>query len=486
MKLTSFLRQSGEERTQKVLTGGVYGTMLFLAVPSFLMLISQALATTFDNWFILRYSDLASSGAVSYSMQAFNVIYNAGIGLSVAGTAILSRFNGQGDWQNSRHYTKQFMMLMFLLSLGLGVLTFGLSGFYAKMALDELQGGVRLAMRLYAFSIPFAYFNNAYYALKNAVGKSEIPFVFTFLMVFTKVVCNAIFVAVLGMGVLGIGLATVCSHLVVSLVLFVDVFIRPKGMKLNFKGFHFDSSAIRTLLVVGIPSVINNMAMSVGFWLINLEAMKFGKELLNSINLGNNISSLMYNLTSCFGTSVTTAVSLNLGAGKNKRARASARASIVMSMLGGLIGIAIIFLLGEPITRLFTSTNPQVLEGALVTQKIAILGAPTFGVCSVFCGVFIGFARTKLPIAINVARVWLLRYVFIKIVESRFFLHTIMEGLFQYTLNINYTVIPWATVFSNTATAIFGFFVYRTLHWEGDHSIIQAKKKEPDKKGATV
>ena len=54
MKLTSFLRQSGEERTRKILTGGVYGTMLFLAVPSFLMLISQALATTFDNWFILN------------------------------------------------------------------------------------------------------------------------------------------------------------------------------------------------------------------------------------------------------------------------------------------------------------------------------------------------------------------------------------------------------------------------------------------------
>ena len=129
MKLTSFLRQSGEERTQKILTGGVYGTMLFLAAPSFLMLISQALATTFDNWFILNYADLASSGAVSYSMQAFNVIYNAGIGLSVAGTAILGRFNGQGDWKNSRHYTEQFMMLMLLLSLALGVLTFGMSGF---------------------------------------------------------------------------------------------------------------------------------------------------------------------------------------------------------------------------------------------------------------------------------------------------------------------------------------------------------------------
>ena len=94
MKLMSFLRQSGEERTQRVLTGSVYGTMLFLAVPSFLMLISQALATTFDNWFILNYSDLSSSGAVSYGMQAFNVIYNAGIGLSVA-RAVVAAHRGK-------------------------------------------------------------------------------------------------------------------------------------------------------------------------------------------------------------------------------------------------------------------------------------------------------------------------------------------------------------------------------------------------------
>ena len=243
MKLTSFLRQSGEERTRKILTGGVYGTMLFLAVPSFLMLISQALATTFDNWFILNYADLSSSGAVSYSMQAFNVIYNAGIGLSVAGTAILGRFNGQGDWENSRHYTRQFLALMFCLSVALGGLTFLLSGFYANMALPDLRPGVRLAMRLYAFSIPFAYFNNAYYALKNAVGKSEVPFAFTFLMVFTKVICNAIFVAGLGLGVMGIGFATICSHLVVSLVLLFDVFFRKNGMHLSFRHFRFDKDA---------------------------------------------------------------------------------------------------------------------------------------------------------------------------------------------------------------------------------------------------
>ena len=154
MKFTSFLRQSGEERTRKILTGGVYGTMLFLAVPSFLMLISQALATTFDNWFILNYAALSSSGAVSYSMQAFNVIYNAGIGLSVAATAILGRFNGQGDWEQSRHYTRQFLALMFCLSVALGGLTFLLSGFYANMALPDLRPGVRLAMRLYAFPFP--------------------------------------------------------------------------------------------------------------------------------------------------------------------------------------------------------------------------------------------------------------------------------------------------------------------------------------------
>ena len=266
-------------------------------------------------------------------------------------------------------------------------------------------------------------------------------------------------------------------------MLLTDMFLRPKGMRLSFRGFRFDRSALRTLLVVGIPSVINNMAMSVGFWLINLEAMKFGTELLNSINLGNNISSLMYNLTSCFGTSVTTAVSLNLGAGQNKRAKASARASVVMSMLGGCLGIAIIYLFGLPITKLFTTASPQVLDAALVTQRIAVVGAPTFGVCSVYCGVFIGFARTKLPIAINVARVWLLRYVFIRIAESRIFLQGIMEGIFHYTLQINYTVIPWATVFSNTVTALFALAVYRTLRWEGDHSLVIEKKK---KKGATA
>lgn len=460
MGLLGFLRQSGEERTKKVLSGNIYGTMLFLALPVFLMLVSQALATTFDNWFIYHYSNYTSGGVISYTVQAFNIIYQGGIGLSVAGTAIISRFNGENDWVGSKHYTKQFMVLLGSLSVGLGLLTFALSGFYASLALPELQSGIRMAMKMYALSIPFAYFNNGYYAIKNSQGKSEIPFVFTFLMVGTKVVGNAIFVAMLDWGVFGIVLATVLSHATVSVVIFIDMFIRKKGMKLNFKGFKFDGEAIRTLLIVGIPSVINNVAMGLGFWLINLESMKFGNEVLNSINIGNNISSMMYNLSSCFGTCVTAAVSLNLGAKQNLRARKSARAAIEMSVIGGLIGIAFIYLLGEPVTRLFT-TDPVLLDNALLSQKISIWGAPTFGVCSVMCGVFIGFGRTKLTIIINLARVWLFRYVFILGVEA--------------FMAVSFVVIPWATVFGNTTSALMGYFIYRTLKWDGDHELGKRK-----------
>lgn len=465
MGLLGFLKQSGEERTQRVLNGNIYSTMLFLALPAFLMLVSQALATTFDNWFIYNYSDLTSGGVVSYSVQAFNIIYQGGIGLSVAGTAIISRFNGQNDWEGSRHYTKQFMVLLGSVSLGLGVLTVALSGFYATLALPELQSGISMAMKMYAVSIPFAYFNNGYYAIKNAMGKSEIPFVFTFLMVAIKVIANAIFVAGMGLGVFGIVLATICSHAFVSVIIFFDMFIRKKGMRLSFRGFRFESTAIHTLLAVGIPSVINNVAMGIGFWLINIEAMKYGNVVLNSINIGNNISNMMYNLSSCFGSCVTTAVSLNLGAHQNKRARDSAKAAIQMSVLGGIIGIVFVYLLGGPIVRMF-SPNPDIVSMAITAQNITILGAPTFGVCSVMCGVFIGFGRTKLTIIVNLARVWLFRYVFILGIGA--------------VMATTFVVIPWATVFGNTASAVMGYFIYRTLQWNGDHDLTKRKTVKGD------
>ena len=69
-----------------------------------------------------------------------------------------------------------------------------------------------------------------------------------------------------------------------------------------------------------------------------------------------------------------------------------------------------------------------------------------------------------------------LRYIFIKIVESRFFLDQVMQGLFHHAMEINYTIIPWATVFSNTATALFAYAVYRTLHWDGDYRLHAAQK----------
>ena len=293
MSFLSVFKQSDEERKKLVLSGDIGKTAVLLSIPVMFMLLAQSFVQVFDNWFVYNFSTLNNGAAVSYSNTALNIAINGGIGLSVAGTALIGRLNGAGDMGKVFKYIKQFIFLMVSASALVSVFTMVFSPFYASLALPEIQDGVRLMMLLTPLVVPFQYYNTAYYAIKNASGKAEVQFVFTVLMLILKIIGNALFIAVLNMGVIGIVLSNFFAQAIISIIVSRDIF-SSKGLNIHFKGFKPDLGIIKDFLKVGIPSVITNVTMSIGFLLINLESMKFGREVLNTMSVANSITNIAY------------------------------------------------------------------------------------------------------------------------------------------------------------------------------------------------
>src|SRR5699024_8153291 len=129
---------------------------------------------------------------------------------------------------------------------------------------------------------------------------------------------------------------------------------RESEDKLTIRDFRFDPGVIRQLIHIGIPSMLAQVMLNLGFFLINNEVQKYGATVLTGQGIANNITQVCFNLPSAFGSAVTTMVSMNVGAGQGKRAKKCCKIACGFSMVTAVLIIAIIVPLSSYLTVLFT------------------------------------------------------------------------------------------------------------------------------------
>jgi len=218
--------------------------------------------------------------------------------------------------------------------------------------------------------------------------------------------------------------------------------------KLSLKGFRFDFEIIRDLFKIGIPSMISSVMLNLGFFLINNEVQKYGAVVLMGQGIANCISSICFLLPASFGSSITTMVSMNVGAEQGEKAKESCYAGAVISAISAAILIAVIVPLSSHITVLFTR-QADVLEIANNSLHIYTYSVIGFGVSMTLIGAFIGLGRTVVPLILNVMRIWFLRYLFILATEKYLGVYSVF----------------WGNLFSNYTCMIITIILIRSIKW---------------------
>ena len=271
-------------------------------------------------------------------------------------------------------------------------------------------------------------------------------------MLILKVIGNAIFIAVMQLGVMGIVLSNFFAQAVISLIVSRDIFGKSK-MNISFKGFKPDKDILRDFLKVGIPSVVTNVTMQVGFLLINLESMKYGSEILNTNSIANSITNVAYSSLNAFGTAITSMVSMNVGALNYKRAKDMVVYVFKLVTVLSIIVTIVMTIIAPYMSTLFVEEDQiMLLDKVTVTQRITIFGILGFCCASIVCGVFVAVGKTKLPIIINGLRIVGFRYPIIIIANALF--------------DANYLIIPISTLVSNNLVLLVSFYLYfKKIDW---------------------
>lgn len=459
----ALLHQSTANRRDMILNGKLLPTILFLSMPTIMMGTVQSLIPLIDGLFINNMAGTIAASAVTYCTPIIGMTIALAQGLGAAGMAIIGQMNGKGEFVHARYISTQIVVVSVFLSLMVAPLLI-LMAFPVSHGVDpRISHDVFLYLTLSATIVPFQFLENIYNAIKNASGKPEAPFVRMVLMLIFKVIFSFLFLVFFRWGIVGTVMATLAANLIIGVWMYYEMFVQPGEDRLTLHGYRMDFEVIRELFRIGVPSMFSSLMLNLGFFLINNEVEKYGPIVLNGQGIANNITSICYIVPGSFGSSVTTIVSMNVGAGQGGKARSSCLVGAIVSAVSAVILIAIILPLSPFLTRLFTRQQ-DVLVIANHALHIYIYAVVGFGVTMTELGAFIGLGRTVVPMIVNILRVWLLRYVFILATE-RF---------------LSFYAVFWGNLFSNYACAVLSTILVMKVGWT---SRIPQKKSPSESDG---
>jgi putative MATE family efflux protein len=444
----AFLHQSTAERRELILKGPISRTVMFLAAPTLMMGVVQALMPLMDGLFINNVAGTLVASSVTFSEPVINMMTALAQGLSVAAMAIIGQLNGKGDFAESKRTATQIVVAGSILGVFMAPLLIIAGAVISRSIDQQISHNVFLYLSLYSMVLPFSFLESIYNGIKNANGRPEAPFIRMVLMLGLKIVFNFIFIYWLKMGIVGCVLASLLANILITVWMFHELFMKKGPDRLELKGFRFDVSKLRQLAEIGSPAMLTSFLLNLGFFLINTETQKYGPVVLNGQGIANNITSVCFILPSSFASSVTTMVSMNVGAGNPAKAKQACIMGSIVSAITAVIVIAVIVPLSSSLTILFTR-QPDVLYIANRALHIYTYSVVGFGVTMTIQGAFIGLGRTKAPLVLGVLRIWFLRYIFILATE-RF---------------LQYYAVFWGNLFSNYMAAIIAIILISRVKW---------------------
>jgi putative MATE family efflux protein len=199
------------------------------------------------------------------------------------------------------------------------------------------------------------------------------------------------------LGVLGSAVATSLAFTVGGGLAFVLVRHGRLRLRLESRHLRLDGSVIRRVLRIGSPSAAEQLLRQMGYLLYLGFAVRYGTDAVAAYIIGVRILALSFLPGFGFAAAASTLVGQHLGAGNPRRAESAGWMSTWMSVwLMSAAGV-LVFLLAEPIARLFVD-EPGVVQGAV--WFIYMLGAaqPFMAMDFTLGGALRGAGDTRFPL----------------------------------------------------------------------------------------
>lgn len=443
------------DKSDLILNGNITKALITLSVPIMINSLIQTLFNLVDGIWVSKLSSVHFA-ATSFVWPINFLFISLGIGVSIAGTSLLSRLVGAGKIKEAKEYTNQIMAVSLLMSLLFTVVGVLVSPIIIKAmgATGDMASFGNTYLRITFLDMPFLFLFFNINSIMNSQGNTVTPTILSGGAAILNIVLDPIFIFTLNMGIAGAAWATLISRALLAVVGIYMIYNSDNKLKPSFKKFKFNKEILKRVFKVGFPASVGQAGAAIGFIVLNGFVVSYGTATVAAFGMVNRVTSLIMQPAMGLGTALTAIIGQNIGAGQMDRVIASFHKAAKLTTIFGVVGCGFLLLFDQQIVNFFIQSrdDPKVIIEGIEYLRYISFSQPLMGLFSVFQGVFQGTGKTKYSMIMEIGRLWLVRIPMILVFKN-------------YT-NMGSTGIWFSMSFSNLIVCVYGFWVYRRGKWK--------------------
>ncbi len=297
-------------------------SLLFFALPMIIGNLFQQFYNMADSIIVGKFVSEEALAAVGASYSVTTIFIMIAIGGGIGSSVITSQYLGAKDYKKMKTSIYTALISFFVLSMFLFL--FGLIANRRLMFMlntpENIFEDAVLYLRIYFTGLPFLFMYNILSSIFNSLGKSKIPL---YLLIFSSVLnvfLDLYMVIVLKMGVAGVAIATVFAQGISAIISFIILLKTIKVYETSSEKIAiFDVRMLKRMVVISIPSILQQSIVSIGMVLVQSVINSFGSAVLAGYSAGTRIETICIVPMIATGNAMSTFTAQNLGAGRYKR-----------------------------------------------------------------------------------------------------------------------------------------------------------------------
>jgi len=435
----------------EILYGNIYKGLVKIAIPLVFLSLINTMYGIVDTYFVGQIGEL-EVGAVSITTPVISCANAFCEGLSVACIALISMSIGKKDEES----TISIANLLLFVAIIFGILACIIFLLGSSLILDllntpsDIYNSTHNYLYGISFDFPFLFILLIYHSICQGHGDSKSGVKANTIAAVLNCILDPIFIFVFKMGTLGAALATCLSKALVTPFVLFDLY---KRKYVSFKIEKIDTSLLKRIFKISIPSSLGNFLSSFGFVLMQKEIATYGSIAISAYGIGNKISSVYYLFIYCWNNALTTFVGTSIGANMPKRARQCFKTAMLIVFLVCLIFIPLgLFTSRTLVSKFVKDISPQLLQMSLEYAYFSIFTAFFMGWMGNNVAVFNGSGHTKISMILTGSRIFFIRIPMIK--------------LLNIILGLSVSNIWLAMCLSNFIVCLAGLILYKKYKWD--------------------
>lgn len=352
--------------------GGELKALFVFALPIFLGNLFEQLYNITDTVIVGNLLGAEALAAVGSSTQILALTISVSTGMSIGASVIISQLYGAKRNQNMKEVVDTNIIFISLFSFFLMVL--GL--LYSPVLLEHLN-------------VPASLLSDADAYLQT-------------------ILLDVIFIKFFTYGVVGAALATVLAQVFSFIVCLRYMYRYYPKLAPNLLHLKWKVSVLKTSLAIGLPAMLQQIFISLGFLVIQFLVNGFGANAIAAYTAASKVDAFAEMPTINLGQALMNFTAQNKGAGEQKRIAKGGRSALIIT-LGISIAISgLIYSFAPHFIAIFNRQKAivQIGEGYL---RIVSIFYFVFGAMQVLNGLLLGYGKSLLPLIASVTTFCLLQ-----------------------------------------------------------------------------